>query len=208
MSHHETIEVPSMEEFNALGSDVAALRAQLGAFANLQGWLKFITDAKACSRRADELSAIAKQAIESLGELEAGRAELAAAKTAQEAQLAARARAVVDREEAVSVREEAVAAEYAGITGARAMVERETELLKSRLMHYGGIVRQPLQDSFSFEQVENLLHGRRQDAHFDGNEGTPREQGGLGVEDPPDMVRGSTLTRSTQHRGARPRVGL
>jgi hypothetical protein len=207
MSYQETIEVPSMDELNALASDVAALKAQLGAFQNLQGWLAFITDAKACGKRADELKALTVQAIEALATLEAGKTEWATARSAQEAELAARARAVVDREDAVQIREESVTEREARIGEASALVERQTDLLKSRLMNFAGIVQHPLQDDFSFEVVVNMLRGAR-DVHYDSDQSTPRarDHDMTDTQEPENLVLGSTLTRSKPRRGVERRV--
>jgi hypothetical protein len=173
------------------------------ADAGVRDLIRLIVDAKNSQARLDAITAASAKLRDARADCERAAKVRAASLDEREAAIAKREAELSEAEEGLANRKDEVDARYFRINEASAMVQRQSELLKRRLMNYAGIVQQPLQADFSFEQVENLLHGRRTDAHYDGSEGTSREHGTGATVPPENLIAGSTLTRASQDKTAR-----
>ncbi|HZR88404.1 MAG TPA: hypothetical protein VFB02_16470 [Bradyrhizobium sp.] len=191
------------DKVGILASDMASLKAQLGAFQNWQAWLAFVTDAKACGKRLDELSGLVAQAIKAKAEAEAAEASLASAKAAQEAELAVRKAELDSFHASVTTHAQNVLTSRETVFLALSEMQRLDNQMRRAVMSYGGILdgyNERISELPSWKSLNQDLLGIA-DAHMDGNEGSARPETSSSNVVPDNLVEGSTLTR----RSARPR---
>jgi hypothetical protein len=162
--------------------------------------LKLVRDPDAFQAKLDQLMAATVKADE------AKRAMIRQqqANVARENEFEHWQKKLAERMLAVTSAEAVVAEKQQGLHAILAKITNAENVLKRELLRYAGIsVNEALQQLPSFAALAQMVLGERNDAHFDNNQGSPRDQVEGETLPLEGRVPGSQITQSVSHKRQR-----
>jgi Mg2+ and Co2+ transporter CorA len=154
--------------FNS-NESAGGLAAELGGLDQLMALVRFVTDAKACGKRVEELVAMTTGAIEATAAAEQARAALAQATTEQEAALAKRKQEVDAYCDEALKKDRDADGKLKRVRADIGEMRRLDEQMRRAVMSYAGMLNhfnERIQDMPSWETLDRELLGKSEDAHF------------------------------------------
>jgi hypothetical protein len=161
---------------------------------------QFFLDPKARAKQIEELSAMMIAAEARIAAAEQAEASLAQAKAEHDK----RETAIREQEFELHTKSQLVEGRHRELSSyARHLGEIEDQIKIRLLRHVGALeyYNPTIQRLPEWAAVDRELG--ISDAHYDGNEGTPRDHGTGATEPPENLIQGSTLTRASQDKAAR-----